>query len=138
MGHGRIVAAPWWRGERGYGGNLPADRSGAADAGGRGSLGAAPGNCFTRQAGGRGTAAFRGERRRSGDRADGSGTDRLAARRRAVVWVSDGATLFLAPHSVAVCGKSRTRSRNVPAVLSPDSGMLRPQRDRRLRPNRAA
>ena len=55
----------------------------------------------------RGTAELRGERRRSGDRADGSGADRLAARRCPVVPVSDGAALFLASHSVAVRRESR-------------------------------
>src|ERR1700722_17249635 len=138
MGHGRIVAAPWRRGERRYGGNLPADRSGAADAGGRGGRATAGGNCFAWQAGGGGTAALRGERRRSGDRAHVSGTDRLAARRPTMVPVSDGATLFLAPHSVAVCGKSRTGSRNVSAMLPPDSGALRPKPDREFWPDRAA
>jgi hypothetical protein len=41
---------------------------------------------------GRGTAALRGKRRRSGDRRDGSATDRMAARRPAVVPVSDAGT----------------------------------------------
>src|SRR6202034_639828 len=137
MGHGRIVAASWRRSERGYGGDLPADRSGAADAGGPGSPGAAGGDCFTRQDGGRRTAALRGERRRSGDRANGSGTHRLAAGRSAVVPVSDGAALFLASHSVAVCGKSRSGSRNLSALLPPDSGPVRPKCDRKFWANGA-
>ena len=102
----------------------------------RGAL--AAGHRFARQAAGGGTAPLRRERRRSGDRAHGSGADRLAARRSPVVPDAGGAALLLAPHSLAVRGKSRTGSRNLSAVLPPHSGALRPQRDRRLWPDGAA
>ena len=54
MGDGGIFAAAWRRGERGYGGHLPADGSSETDAGGRGARGTAGGDCGARQAGGGG------------------------------------------------------------------------------------
>ena len=58
--------------------------------------------------------------------------------RSTVVPDSGGTALLLAPHSLALRGRPPTGSRHLPAVLPPHSGALRPQRDRRLQPDRAA
>src|SRR5205823_14331658 len=104
----------------------------AADAEGPRSRGAPGGNCFTWQTAGGRTAALWSKRRGSGDRSLGSGTDRLDARRPALVSVFDGTTQLPAPHSVAVRGKSRVRPGNVPAVFPAHSGAVRSEPDRGL------
>ena len=62
---------------------------------------------MTQEWGWRKSCCASAQRRRSGDCANGPGADRLAARRSALVPVFDGTAIFLAPHSVAVRGKSR-------------------------------
>ena len=83
-----------------------------------------------------GTAEVRSLRRRHGNRTPGAGTNRLAARRPALVPLPDRATRFLASHSLALCGKQGVRSRRLPLLLPAHSGALRRQRGWRLRADR--
>src|SRR5260370_12053262 len=99
-------------------GNLAPDRAGAPDAWRRSS--AAGGDGVSWENVGGGPSGLLGERRRSGDRAHGSRTYRLAAGRSALVPVSGVAARFLEQYSVALSREYTHQSTHISAVHSPN------------------